>query len=500
MKKLYPLFIAVMVAITANAQPCTPSGDETSFGTSDVWIGYLYDNADFTSYHGYTNEGSPGHPNFDQNFGGDQVNYATNGCDVYTESFSARYKLTKTFTPGSYQFIVGADDGYRLSLDGGATWVINRFWDQSYNFTVYTATLNGTYDLVIEYYENGGGNRLSFSVSDACTPTGDESLYGTGNTWNGYIYQGTNFNNFNGTVTEGSGSSPDFNENFGGDNTLYVTSSCLVATEQFSARYRLQKTFAANNYIFTVGGDDGYRLSLDGGATWVIDRWWDQGYNTTAYSTSLSGTYNLVLEYYENGGGNQLSFNVALNSLLPVQLSYFDGKAIADAIQLNWKTTAEINTDYYQVERSANGTDFHAIGKVFTGSGLASGTEKLYGCNDASPFNGSNYYRLRMVDKDGKVNLSAIIKILFTQQQRISITPAIVTNQQALLQTGFELKNSRIDMFDMTGRKVKTIVLPSTVSPGTTIRLQLPAAPKGSYVLICSAGANIKAKKMIIVQ
>src|ERR1700712_2450875 len=190
MKNLLTLFLTIITITVSNAQPCTPAGDQISYGTSDTWIGYIYDNMDFTNYSGWVNEGTPGNPNFDESFGGDNVNYATNGCSVYTETFSARYKLTKTFAPGSYQFIVGADDGYRLSLDGGTTWVINQFTDQSYNFSIYSATLSGTYNMVIEYYENGGGNRISFSVTTACLATDDQTIYGTGNVWRGYIYKG----------------------------------------------------------------------------------------------------------------------------------------------------------------------------------------------------------------------------------------------------------------------------------------------------------------------
>ena len=61
-------------------------------------------------------------------------------------------------------FDVGADDGYRLSLDGGSTWVINNWGDHSYTLpAIYSATLNGTYNMVLEYYENGGQNRISMN-------------------------------------------------------------------------------------------------------------------------------------------------------------------------------------------------------------------------------------------------------------------------------------------------------------------------------------------------
>ena len=496
MKTLALLILVISVPPFAHAQTCTPAGDETTYGVSNTWIGYLYDNQDFTSYSGFVNEGNTSSPNFDESFGGDYVNYPTNGCSVYTESFTARYKLTKTFASGHYQFVVGADDGYRLSLDGGATWVINYWNDQSYMYTAYATTLSGTYNMILEYYENGGGNRISFSVDTLCLGTEDQSIYGTGDVWKGYIYTGTNFNNYSGLVAEGAPGNPGFDESFGGDYTFYNTSACGITTEQFSARYRLQKTFSTGDYIFTAGGDDGYRLSMDGGSTWVINNWGDHGYATSTYSATLSGTYNLVLEYYENGGGNRLSFDMT-SSLLPVKLLGFDGKAGSKNIDLGWKVSNEINIDYYLVEKSVNGITFTAQGKVYAGAGSSTESGKTYGYTDLSPFNGINYYRLLMADKDGKSSYSPVIKIAFEEKKALLIFPSIVNHSPVYLNSSTELKNGVVELFDMTGKELQETRLPS-LAAGQTIVLPLPAMLPGSYVLLCKSGGVIKAKQIII--
>jgi hypothetical protein len=71
----------------------------------------------------------------------------------------------------------------------------------------------------------------------------------------------------------------------------------------------------SGNYIFTIGGDDGVRLSIDGGATFIISDWVDHGYRTTSSAClNLSGTYDLVLEYYERGGQARVSFNYTVSS------------------------------------------------------------------------------------------------------------------------------------------------------------------------------------------
>ena len=100
---LIPAAALILVFNTAKSQSCTPQGNQTSFGTNNVWRGYVYDNADFTSYKGYVTEGSASSPNFDENFGGDNVTYTTNGCSINTTTFSVRYKLRKNFTNANYE-------------------------------------------------------------------------------------------------------------------------------------------------------------------------------------------------------------------------------------------------------------------------------------------------------------------------------------------------------------------------------------------------------------
>ena len=58
----------------------------------------------------------------------------------------------------------------------------------------------------------------------------------------------------------------------------------------------------SGTYTFTVTGDDGVRLFING--TRVINGWTDQGATAYSYTTNLSaGTlYNIEQQYYEHEG------------------------------------------------------------------------------------------------------------------------------------------------------------------------------------------------------
>ena len=487
MKPTLPvLLLGLILPFFAAAQPCTPLGNESVYGTNNVWIGYVYDNMDLTNYRGYVTEGTSTDPSFDQSFGGSDVNYATNGCPVFTSTFSVRYRLQKTFVNGTYTFLVGGDDGYRLSIDGGATWIIDRWFDQGFASYSVSVPLNGTYNMVLEYYENGGGNRVSFTVSQDCEGTENTSVYGSGNIWNGFVYAGNNFNTYKGMVHEGSGSSPDFDQSFGGTNVLYPTSSCNVLTEYFSVRYRLTKSFANGQYRFIVGADDGYRLSLDGGATWVINNWNAHSYTSTTYTTTLTGTRNIVLEYFENASDNRVSFSMQTMILLPINLISFSGQGKNGTAELKWKITHDSDPSWFDVQRSTDAVSFTTVNRIAGQASSISANELNYQYTDALPRPDDYYYRLKMTDNAGVVSYSSVISVTSTSTGIITtkIYPTIVENNALYIQSGKKLKQASYSVYDLNGRPITRQML-GNMETGQVINISTKnlILPKGSYIL-----------------
>lgn len=101
--------------------------------------------------------------------------------------------------------------------------------------------------------------------------------------------------------------------------------------------------------------------------------------------------------------------NLAWSNIVPVQLIYFRGKAEADRVRLSWATATEINSDYFNIERSTDLREFDTIGKI--GSAGDSRRRLEYGFLDEAPLPGINYYRLKQVDKDGTSEFSKIIAV-----------------------------------------------------------------------------------------
>ncbi len=490
------MFAILATTTITYAQSCTPQGNQTTYGTNDTWIGYVYSNMDFTGYVGYVNQGSAGNPFFDQNFGGDDVSYPTNGCPIETETFSVRYKLTRVVPNGTYRVTVAGDDGYRFSVDGGATWIVNKWQNQTYITTTIDVTLSGTVNAVLEYYENTGPNRLTFAFGAVCVPMENQATYGTNNVWKGYVYDGVNFNTYKGMVNEGTATNFNFDETFGGDAVTYNTSACGVTTNKFSMRYRLTKTFVAGTYTFIVGGDDGYRFSMNGGTTWVVNNWSAHTYTTTSYNVTLSGSYNMVFEYYDDTLANRATISMIQNTVLPIRLISFTGKQADKGLDLSWKVSTDSDPDYFEVQKSTDGATFARIGTV-------RGTRATdYTFTDAALTNGTAAYRLKMTDLTGAVIYSNVISIrtTATSAQLINMFPSIITGNTISFETAAALNKVTVVINDGNGRQVKQELIGKLVKGQvTTVETSSSRLPAGVYLLqVIDGNESVAVKRFVV--
>lgn len=100
-----------------------------------------------------------------------------------------------------------------------------------------------------------------------------------------------------------------------------------ILQSQYSIRMRRRQTFAPGLYRLSIQGDDGIRLSWDGGATWGLSRWFDQRYDTSLATTDaaypggicLAGEVDLVLEFFQNPREARLTVGIESLTAAPQQ-------------------------------------------------------------------------------------------------------------------------------------------------------------------------------------
>lgn len=102
----------------------------------------------------------------------------------------------------------------------------------------------------------------------------------------------------------------------------------------------------------------------------------------------------------------------------PVEWAVFDAIVTPSGVELDWATLTEINNDFFDVERSLDGSSFSSLGKV-KGAGSSSEINN-YAFLDANPQPGTNYYRLKQVDLDGESSYSHTIEVNMGIEDAIS--------------------------------------------------------------------------------
>lgn len=204
------------------------------------------------------------------------------------------------------------------NINGGAPLTIAIAAGSNASVTVPTATANTfIYNLVSVIYDSP--SICSNPITGSATVTvndviGDQVSFGN-DSWIGYVYTSpdpanSNFSsNFVGVVNQ-----PEtFDLNLGG-GTLTAPSLCGSYNDNFAIRFKMTKNFPAGCYTFTVGGDDGYRLSING-APFLVEDWSEKPYVSTSGTVYLSGNTDLVLEYFERLGESRVSFSYTFQAL-----------------------------------------------------------------------------------------------------------------------------------------------------------------------------------------
>jgi hypothetical protein len=109
------------------------------------------------------------------------------------------------------------------------------------------------------------------------------------------------------------------------------------------------------------------------------------------------------------------------NSLLPVELTDFTAFRKGNTAYLKWETASERNTSYFDIERSSDARVFTHIGQI-----KAKGTTlepQRYQFIDDKPQAGIQYYRLKIMDDDGKFDYSPIKSVLFDGKIKAWVYP-----------------------------------------------------------------------------
>ncbi|CAN5594288.1 hypothetical protein BH10BAC2_BH10BAC2_21220 [soil metagenome] len=153
------------------------------------------------------------------------------------------------------------------------------------------------------------------------------------------------------------------------------------------------------------------------------------------------------------------------NVVLPVNLIAFSGYNHSNQNILNWKTSAELNSSRYDIERSFDTRNFEKIGSVLSVNS-ALGSSYKYDDDISHIYTNNFYYRLKMVDKDGRYSYSPVVSISISNRNEKIILLGNVTSAYINIITPASLlqKPFQAEIFNMNGIVVYKINITNTSS------------------------------------
>ena len=209
--------------------------------------------------------------------------------------------------------------------------------------------------------------------------------------------------------------------------------------------------------------------------------WNDLGGTPAGGNTTSSGSITV------NNVSTFSPFTFAANQagVVPIKLSYFKGQKMTNSNLLNWKVNCTSTSISLVLERSNDARNFAPI---YTTTATQYRCNQPFDYSDNQPLTGNNYYRLKMIDIDGRISYSPVILIINDARQFVvvGLYPTMVQNQTRLSISSQMNTSVETVITDMAGQVVSTSN--HQLSSGTNlINLDCTGMAKGIYNCTCNS-------------
>jgi len=174
-------------------------------------------------------------------------------------------------------------------------------------------------------------------------------------------------------------------------------------------------------------------------------------------------------------------FRIIFAAAAPLPVRFISIKAAKNAfgVSISWTVAEQVNVKNYEVERSVDGIQFDAVGRVAANTNSSIESQYSFSDNNLSPV--TSFYRIKTVDNDGSVKYSSVVKVNGGDKRRnftvlsnpvtnnvinvqFSNQPAGVYKLAVINAAGNSIMNRNVSYAGGTSNE--SLSLPGTVSPG----------------------------------
>ena len=237
-------------------------------------------------------------------------------------------------------------------------------------------------------------------------------------------------------------------------------------------------------------------ILLEMGA-FAIDFWTDIA--DPADNTILPA-YRSTDDIHLNAAGHDILYQRVLAknifmATLPAHFVQFNTQHRNNANIVTWFTDKEIDVDSYEIQRSADGSNFTKIGSVAANNIQGS---NQYSFKDEQPIKGWNYYKVVIIDKNGSKHASTVMSV-HINEGKLSLSKVIAPSSSQVIA---ELQNNEVQtvhlqLFNNLGMLITTATR-KLEAGSTSVYLQTPALNSGVYhIKLTSARGESMVKSFI---
>lgn len=209
---------------------------------------------------------------------------------------------------------------------------------------------------------------------------------------------------------------------------------------------------------------------------------------------SGAGSVELMFTYqsYDAAGkaSNSAIYHIQWISLLPVRVFEASATVTGTAVTVNWKTENEINTSRFYVERSTDNRSFTTI-TTAAAAGTSVHARNYSTRDDISSITGTViYYRIKLVDVDGKVTYSNTVVVRIAGIDAVKVFPNPFVENINVAYYSTVNTTTVIKLVDMSGKTVAQTTNKTIKGSNQVTIANLKNIAGGMYLLQVADAAN----------
>ncbi len=275
------------------------------------------------------------------------------------------------------------------------------------------------------------------------------------------------------------------NTTYGMDRTWQITSDIAG----------LSTVDLTHNDVTNIAGISSSGIDFDPSVTYITQQMspgvWSSTGNRQNGGTPVNTISDNLIVPAAPDATSYFTKSSALIVPLPLDLLSFEAKKSGkNSAAITWTTAIEKSLNYFEVERSAEGSVFEAITGRVTAKEEAS--EASYTIMDTNPLKGMNYYRLKIVYIDGSHKNSQTRTVDFSNLNNYVLAPNPATDHLSI--TGSFI-DATVEIVSTTGQRISRQNI-----TGSSAYVNLATLAAGTYYLLVSEKGIVKFNQKFIKQ